>query len=100
MGRKEERAVTRELDRLLLREPRFVHLSKKVRVAQRKLKEAILHFREAVALDPRYAQAYYNLGRALAETGAAGEAAAQWRKALEIDPQLAEAAAALRGQGR
>lgn len=41
MGRKEERAVTRELDRLLLREPRFVHLSKKVRVAQRKLKEAI-----------------------------------------------------------
>jgi superkiller protein 3 len=59
-----------------------------------------MHFREAVALDPRFAQAYYNLGQALAATGAAGEAAAQWRKALEIDPQYTEAAAALRGQGR
>jgi superkiller protein 3 len=67
---------------------------------QRKLKEATQHFREAVALNPRFALAYYNLGLALAATGAAAEAAVQWRKALEIDPQFTEAAAALGRQGR
>ena len=48
-------------------------------------------FREAVARDGANAQYAYNLGLALARQHKREEAAAQFRRALEIDPQFAPA---------
>ena len=44
------------------------------------------HYREALALSPEYAEAYNNLGDALARKNAVKEAVAQFEKAVELDP--------------
>ena len=53
---------------------------------QGKSAEAIGHFRKALEIAPRDADAHYNLGVALALQGWLDEAAEQYRQALEIDP--------------
>ncbi len=50
------------------------------------LDEAIAAFREALALDPGYGDAFYNLGVSLLEKGQLGEAIEALRKAISISP--------------
>jgi len=47
-------------------------------------------------LDPKFALAYFNLGRLYLKTGKNDEAANAFRKALEIDPRMQQARDALR----
>jgi protein O-mannosyl-transferase len=56
-----------------------------------KIDEAILHFRQALQMDPDYAPACYNLGNALLQKGAVDDAIAQFQKALQTNPRYAEA---------
>ena len=56
---------------------------------------ALGHARRAVALNAGYAEARYNLGRLLQETGAREPALAEYRRALAINPGFAEAHLAL-----
>ena len=62
------------------------------------------HFRQALEITPEYAEAYYNLGVALAGRGQVDEAMTHYRKALKSKPDYAEAhnnlAAALAGRGQ
>jgi tetratricopeptide (TPR) repeat protein len=53
--------------------------------------KAIAAFRRAVALDPERPVARFWLGRALEESGAAREAAAEFRKALDVEPRYVQA---------
>ncbi len=53
--------------------------------------QAIAHFRISLALNPRSAQAHYNLGTALTLARKLGDAAAAYRAALQIDPAYANA---------
>src|SRR6266508_3134966 len=50
--------------------------------------EAQVEFRKAIELDPQYAEAYHNLGLALAQQGKAEEA---YRAAIQLAPRLAVA---------
>jgi Flp pilus assembly protein TadD len=52
---------------------------------------AIAHFRTSVALNPRSAQAQYNLGTGLTMARRLDEAAAAFREALRLDPDYANA---------
>jgi tetratricopeptide (TPR) repeat protein len=52
---------------------------------------AVEHYREAVALEPKFFEAHYNLGRALQMLGALEEAAAAYRSAVAVKPDLAPA---------
>nr|WP_306422129.1 tetratricopeptide repeat protein [Nostoc sp. CHAB 5715] len=56
---------------------------------QGKLDEAIAQYRKAIQLDPKDADAYYNLGIALKNQGKLDEAIAQYRKAIQLDPKHA-----------
>src|SRR5262249_40755633 len=58
---------------------------------ERRLDEAIDHYRRAVALRPDYAPAFNNLGSALRARGRRDEAVASYRKALELRPEFAGA---------
>src|SRR5262249_61919435 len=58
---------------------------------ERRLDEAIDHYRRAVALRPDYAAAYNNLGSALRARGRRDEAVASYTKALELRPDFAGA---------
>jgi tetratricopeptide (TPR) repeat protein len=67
-------------------------------VEQGKLEEAIVDFQKALAIQPGYADAHYNLAKACYNLGNAHfkqgkleEAIAQYRKSLEIQPGNAEA---------
>jgi len=51
------------------------------------LGEAIKHYREALRINPAYAQAHYNLGSALLNQGELGD----FRQALRINPAYAKA---------
>jgi Flp pilus assembly protein TadD len=53
--------------------------------------EAIVQFRKALEIDPRYAEAHNNLGVALAGCGRTNEAIEHFRKALELKPDYAMA---------
>ena len=70
---------------------------------QGKLEEAIVHYRQALALKPAYADAHNNLGNALRDQGNLEEAVAQYRRALALKPAYAGAhnnlGNALRDQG-
>jgi len=59
--------------------------------AEGRLDEAIGHYREALRLDPRYADAYNNLGVLLARQGNAAEARRQYQEALRYRPRHADA---------
>ena len=48
-------------------------------------------FRKAIELDPKYADAYNNLGNALRGQKKLDEAIAAYRKAIELDPKYANA---------
>jgi Flp pilus assembly protein TadD len=52
-------------------------------------------YRRAIALAPRNALAHNNLGAALASQGRLAEAEAEFRRALELRPDLPEARANL-----
>jgi len=54
-----------------------------------KLDEAIVHYREALALAPDYAEACNNLGDALVHKNAVKEALVQFQKAVQLDPTYA-----------
>lgn len=53
------------------------------------------YFTDAIAVDPNYIQAYYNRGYAFELLGDIGNAAKDYRKALEIDPTYDYAAQGL-----
>lgn len=50
---------------------------------------AISQFRTAIRAVPSYALAHYELGLALSQKGLRNEANGEYRKAAELDPQLA-----------
>ncbi len=58
---------------------------------QKKFSAAAEHYRQALALNPRYVEALNNLSVALFETGQTEEAVAQVGKALQIDSTLPDA---------
>jgi tetratricopeptide (TPR) repeat protein len=49
------------------------------------------HFREAVALDPGWAESYYNWGLLLVRERKSAEAATAFQKAVEVNPKYADA---------
>ncbi|MGA7376097.1 MAG: tetratricopeptide repeat protein, partial [Candidatus Sulfotelmatobacter sp.] len=55
---------------------------------------AISQFRTAIHAVPSYALAHYELGLALSQKGLKDEASGEYRKAAELDPQLAPPAGA------
>jgi lipoprotein NlpI len=65
--------------------------------------EAITAYRQAVVLNPNYAEAHNNLGNALNGQGQLDEAIAAWRQAIVLKPSYAEAhnnlGNAMRGKG-
>jgi len=56
--------------------------------SQKKFKDAISHYKEAVKIKPEYAAAHNNLGNALVQEGKIKEAIIHYRKALSISPDL------------
>src|SRR5262249_37408816 len=69
-----------------------------------RLDEAIAEYREAIRLNPNFAEAHINLGRALRYKGLLDEAIAEYREAIQINPNSAGAhiglGNALLGKGR
>jgi tetratricopeptide (TPR) repeat protein len=59
--------------------------------AQGRLEEAAASYRQALALQPDFAEAHYNIAIIFNELGRVEEAAESCRKAAEIRPDLAEA---------
>jgi tetratricopeptide (TPR) repeat protein len=53
--------------------------------------EAMVHYEEAIKLQPNYADAYYNRGTVLFAKGRIDEAIADWEKTLQIQPNDADA---------
>ena len=53
--------------------------------------EAVAHLAQALRLKPGYAEAHYNLGMALAQTGRVAEAIEHLEQALRLKPDLIEA---------
>ncbi len=53
--------------------------------------EAMVHFGQAIKLQPDYAEAYYNRGNVLYAKGRIDEAIADWEKTLQIQPNDADA---------
>ncbi|RKZ21614.1 hypothetical protein DRQ16_03375, partial [bacterium] len=53
---------------------------------QGRFQEAVTSFKEAIRIDPEFAEAYYNLGFALSKMGEYEEALKATKKALEINP--------------
>ena len=72
--------------------------------AQGKLDEAILHYRKALRIDPRYSDARLDLGNALLSQGKTREAVREYSRVLKDEPGNQKAsiglAAALAKQGR
>ena len=58
---------------------------------ERRLDEAIAHYRKAIALGPDYAPAYNNLGSALRANQRRDEAVAAYNRALQLQPEFAGA---------
>jgi tetratricopeptide (TPR) repeat protein len=55
------------------------------------LDEAVACFKRAIAIDPKYATAHYNLGNAMMAKGQLDEAIACYKRANACDPKLAQA---------
>jgi tetratricopeptide (TPR) repeat protein len=53
--------------------------------------KAIAEYNEAIELDPKYADAYFNRGNANFNKGQYDQAIADYTKAIEINPMLADA---------
>ncbi len=56
-----------------------------------RVKDAVVHFREAVRLKPDFAENHYNLGNALQKDGNLAGAVAEYREALRLEPDFAQA---------
>jgi tetratricopeptide (TPR) repeat protein len=73
-------------------------------VSRGNVDDAIAHYREAVQINPEYAEAHNNLGAALAGRGQVDEAIAHYRRTLEIKPDFAKShfnfGIALAGRGQ
>jgi tetratricopeptide (TPR) repeat protein len=50
-----------------------------------------MNFREATELNPKFVDAYYNLGELMEQMGKRDEAIAAWQKAVEVTPGYAKA---------
>lgn len=66
-----------------------------VRMRQKRLAEAVEHYRQAIALNPERAEFYNNLGHALRQQEEFAEAEPALREAIRLDPDFAEAYANL-----
>jgi tetratricopeptide (TPR) repeat protein len=53
--------------------------------------EAMVHYQQAIALEPNYADAYYNRGNLLLAKGQIDDAIADWEKTLQLQPNDADA---------
>ena len=58
---------------------------------QGKLDEALKHYKEAVRIDPNYADAHINMGVTLDKKGDLQEALQCYAKAIQINPEHAAA---------
>ncbi|KIX12219.1 tetratricopeptide repeat protein [Dethiosulfatarculus sandiegensis] len=78
--------------------PRHKHIFNDFGIQLRKLgmyKEAVMHYRKALAITQNDENLWFNLGRALFEGGSKEQAAKALRKALDLNPDLEEAKAFL-----
>jgi tetratricopeptide (TPR) repeat protein len=75
-----------------------------VLILQRRLDEAMVHYQEALKINPDYAESRDNIGNVFLVKGQMDEAIANYQKALKIRPDFAEAhfgmATALQQKGR
>jgi tetratricopeptide (TPR) repeat protein len=62
-----------------------------LRATPGRLDEAILHYREALRLNPNYVEAHYNLGKAMEALGRSPEAAAEFEEALRLNSEQVDA---------
>lgn len=53
--------------------------------------EAMVHYQQAIRLEPNYADAYYNRGNVLLAKGQVDNAIADWEKTLQLQPNDADA---------
>ena len=53
--------------------------------------EAMVHYQQAITLEPNYADAYYNRGNLLLAKGNVDDAIADWEKTLQLQPNDADA---------
>lgn len=53
--------------------------------------EAMIHYQEAIRLEPNYADAYYNRGNVLFAKGNIEDAIADWEKTIQLQPNDADA---------
>jgi tetratricopeptide (TPR) repeat protein/uncharacterized membrane protein YhaH (DUF805 family) len=58
---------------------------------ERRSDEAMVHYEEAIRLQPYYADAFYNRGNVLFAEGRTDEAIADWERTLQIQPNDADA---------
>ena len=70
-----------------------------IHLEEHRIEASIRHSRAAIALQPRFAEAYSNLGTALLRQGDTAAAIANYREALRIDPDLAAARMSLQALG-
>ena len=56
-----------------------------------RLDQAVTHYRQALGMNPDFAEAYYNLGNALRLQGNLEQAISHYRHALNLNPDYAEA---------
>jgi len=59
--------------------------------AERKIEEAISHYKMAIKIKPDYAKAYSNLGAALVAEGKNEEAISHYKMAIKLSPDFAKA---------
>jgi tetratricopeptide (TPR) repeat protein len=71
--------------------PAVAHYSLGNALVQSRTSEAIAEYKEAVRINPDYAEALNNLGSALLLTGRTAEAIHEYNQALQIDPAYAKA---------
>jgi len=55
---------------------------------ERKIEEAIYHYKMAIELKPDYTEAHYNLGNTLVQTGEIKEAVGHYRETLRLKPNF------------
>jgi len=86
------------VDQILLRNPENVR-ARAVRgqalLSQKRFREAVVAFGEIVVLAPMVGTYRTDLGSSLAGAGELGKAEAEWRKAIELEPHLADPRAKL-----
>jgi arylsulfatase A-like enzyme/Flp pilus assembly protein TadD len=80
-------------DAILVRNPKNVRalsIRGQALLAKKRYREAVVAFVEVVRMTPTIAVNRWDLGSSLAGAGERAKAEAEWRKAIELEPQLAE----------